>query len=1057
MENNKKKDQKKYRIGWKRSLIVTLVVALVVGTYSFADSGTTASAAEYVKIKEINNYDDGVNSRGVADTYLAYSMLLDNGNAVVFNAPSDMEVFSGNYKKFERYINSNSPDGYTYSYIDNVGDYYQKKAQWNTNFDKVFTQAEDFATITYGDVSNGRLATFILGRDGFVYAMGYGLNGELGLGYKQSKTVPTEVVDPETGDPLEGVKKIYYLSRNSVLLVTDSSVYLVGKAFGLDTRTKAMPIKLDSIFPTFTSANDFKMTYLEGIKFAWNASTLLNGMSTSYRYFDASRKVFTIKGKQYALSNLVEQNNHIEYPFEADRPSLIELPSDFDYTKMKRTVVQPNGGGSADYNLSTGNFMLEQGTLYRWGSPISTFGSYAGGKDYDPTKVQINTGVTSYSPTVKGDVFVLKSNGYLYVRGPSPMTGVVGGTVDNFIRVTGPSNEVKDVAEVAASGVYVFARKNDGTVIAWASPTTFATLKNKYLGFITVPQYGDGRSLVLGVSEAGDLYNLNNAFESQISGISNIAPPNYIAPSTKPSTPVLSTVSQDKFDQFTLGIDYGTDTGLAVKEYQIGSGAWTAYTGEFVVRETGTLNVKARSADSKGNVSDEGSLQLVSNPIVISVGDPNVTKVSANEFKISAQATGTVKTQVRVDGAAWQDHNVANNLLLAPGSHTIDVRLMNSKDQELVSKSFTVSADSPAPVVIPKPTVSQVGLNSTFGLDLDVQYDTSAGEAQYSVDGGAWTATTGTISVSNEVHTVRVKVVATDRTESEVVNFVTTKIDPKVEIVNDTLKIDMGVTAPSLKVYYRDNVNGVWTEYTGPVTYPPGTYTFDVEVRQDASGNVVYSGGPFTLVVPDPNTGNPGDGGTTPTPDPGTGTTIGDEDVDFTVNSGGLSSRFEGADLSTIIIDNTNPYQSINSVSRALLEDSRGNGKGYQYSLDVTDFVSDPMQDNSTNSQNLVVSIPANSLSVDVLNSKTLNGPPAELSNVGKHVFTGTGPEMLATANSFEGMGYYEIPLNFTLSVPDRVKITSSGSGSKFIPGESTGLMAGIYKSKFTFTLSSGI
>ncbi|MGN7309051.1 hypothetical protein ACTHQ2_24215, partial [Bacillus subtilis] len=198
-------------------------------------------------------------------------------------------------------------------------------------------------------------------------------------------------------------------------------------------------------------------------------------------------------------------------------------------------------------------------------------------------------------------------------------------------------------------------------------------------------------------------------------------------------------------------------------------------------------------------------------------------------------------------------------------------------------------------------------------------------------------------------------------------------------------------------------------------------------------------------------------GGTTPTPDPGTGTPVGQEDVDFTVNSGGLSANFEGADLSTIIIDSTKPYQSINSVSRVLIEDSRGNGEGFQYSIDVSDFVSESMQDNSTNTQSLVVSIPANSLAVEVLNTKTLNGPAAELSNVGKHTFTGNGPEMLAIAKAFEGMGYNEIQLNFTLSVPDRVYFVSSGSGSKFVPGESSGLMAGTYKAQVRTTLTSGI
>ncbi|MEK4529854.1 RCC1 domain-containing protein [Paenibacillus sp. FSL H8-0104] len=1056
MDNTETKDRKKYtiRVGWKRSLIVTLVIALLVGTYSFADFGPKAQAAEYVKVDSVTPYTDAYSGPTVG-----YSFNMNDG--------SYFQVSSWNF-----YIGTSFPAGVKKAkalsgpnniYLTDTGELWSGSPAV-----KVLDNVKDFEVMAE-NAQSLYTSYFALMNDGTVLAWGKGTSGQLGIGYKQDKTVPTEVIDPETGDPMEGVKKIISSASDNLLLIKDGSVYMVGNIFLNTTSfTTAAPVKMNAKFPAFTTADQFEMKAVE------NRTALREGNHFYGNSFggsqEASRRVFVINGKSYSLTNFFAYDKRdIYYGWGETYHSqgLIELPADIKVENLvKMGAYSFQSYSKNDLNVSTGYLNLDQGKLEYWGTTFASWGKLPA--NFSSTRMQIATGVEKVQGTGLGTIMFRKSNGNLYVSGTNYER--LSGTSDTLpaipIRVTGPENQIKNIKDFGIkvstssySDKSVYALQEDGTMLTWNQDGAVTTLPDKYLSMYTMRQNEEGLTEILAIREDGALGRFDR-YSTKFVPYTNspvVYPADYVVPVTKPETPVLTTTSQDKFDQFSVSINYGTSADLTVKEYQINSKGWTPYTGEFVVTDTGSVRILARSADSKGNISDEGVLQIVSNPIVIDSGEPNVTKVSANEFKVSAKATGAVKTQVRVDGAAWQNHNVANSLLLDPGSHTIDVRLLNAKDEELINKSFTVTADDPTPVIIAKPIVTQTGLNSTYGLNLDVQFDSAAGEAQYSVDGGTWTATTGTISVLNGVHTVRVKVVAIDGKESEVVDFVTTKVDPKVEFDNGDFKIDIGVIAPTLKNYYKDNVNGVWTEYTGPVTYPPGTYTFDVEIREDASGDVVYVGGPFTLVVPDPNTGNPGNGGTTPTPNPGTGTPVGQEDVDFTVNSGGLSAKFEGADLSTIIIDSTNPYQSINSVSRVLIEDSRGNGKGYQYSMDVTDFVSESMQDNSTNTQGLVVSIPANALSVDVLNTKTINGPAAELSNVGKHVFTGTGPEMLATAKAFEGMGYNEIPLNFTLSVPDRVKIVSSGTGSKFVPGESTGLMAGIYKSRFTITLSSGI
>ncbi|MGP3788567.1 hypothetical protein [Paenibacillus sp. 1A_MP2] len=1051
MDNTEKKDRKKntIRVGWKRSLIVTVVVALLVGTYSFTDFGPNAQAAEYSRIIGMENYDEG-NGQSTAGKSFS-SLELEGGRRVGVSGSNSSQPLQGDYLKVRRYSEPFSISKPKHLYITPNNDLYYQEDIGTPK--KMASGVKDFQGYNYYTGTSFD-SFFALKLDETVEAWGRGTNGQLGIGYSQDKTVATKVVDPaDSTEDLKGIKKMISLStitrKSAILLVGDGKVYLIGTAFGKDSLAKAIPIDVTSIFPAFSTADEFDMFRINGED---NSS-------------EQVMRVFVVKGKQYTLRDLTKYNAEVANTYETETATFYPVPEGIDarnIIKISNQVTNPHNSRYSE-NRYILIHLSESKVLTIWGSPIEQYSdAYKfisdGSATFKSTPEQVATGVDYFSATGSGHIYFVKGGNLFYLgTNQGNNSGLTGGPFLTPIKIVGPANELTDLKKFYTTNQGNYYLKKDGTLLGWTTQGAIFVHKRKYIDLI--PYRDSPNALtVIGLGEDFGLYRMWSTSESTGSPIATgVAPKDYVAPIVKPETPILTTTSQDKFDQFTVNVNYGTSTDLNVKEYRINGGAWTPYTDEFVITDTGAVRILARSADSKGKISDEGVLQIVSNPIVISAGEPNVSKVSANEFKVSAQATGAVRTQVRVDGAAWQLHNVVNNLLLDPGPHTIDVRLINTKDEELINKSFTVSADDPTPVIIAKPIVTQTGLNSKYGLNLDVQFDSAVGEAQYSVDGGTWTATTGTISVLNGVHTVRVKVVATDGKESEVVDYVTTKVDPKVEFDNGDFKIDIGVIAPTLKTYYKDNVNGVWTEYTGPVTYPPGTYTFDVEIWEDASGDVVYVGGPFTIVVTDPNAGNPGNGGTTPTPNPGTGTPVGQEDVDFTVNSGGLSAKFEGADLSTIIIDSTKPHQSINSVSRALIEDSRGNGKGYQYSMDVTDFISEPMQDNSTNSQDLVVSIPANALSVEVLNTKTLNGPAAELSNIGKHVFSGSGPEMLATARPFEGMGYNEIPLNFTLGVPDRVKIVSSGSGSKFVPGQSTGLMAGTYKAKVVSTLTSGI
>lgn len=112
LEINQKKH--KVRIGWKRSLIGTLVAALLVGTYSFAELEPKAQAAEYSKIVSVEPYvSDGPN--------LSYEFKLDDGRSLhlITTRPEEVTVFNSGMKKVRNYVGGKS------IYITQSGELYQ--------------------------------------------------------------------------------------------------------------------------------------------------------------------------------------------------------------------------------------------------------------------------------------------------------------------------------------------------------------------------------------------------------------------------------------------------------------------------------------------------------------------------------------------------------------------------------------------------------------------------------------------------------------------------------------------------------------------------------------------------------------------------------------------------------------------------------------------------------------------------------------------------------------------------------------------------------------------
>lgn len=322
---------------------------------------------------------------------------------------------------------------------------------------------------------------------------------------------------------------------------------------------------------------------------------------------------------------------------------------------------------------------------------------------------------------------------------------------------------------------------------------------------------------------------------------------------------------------------------------------------------------------------------------------------------------------------------------------------------------------------------------------------------EYSLDGGnTWTEYTAPFDAMDGKPTI-IKI--TDNTNGTVILEKEYSI-PKSTIdlvisrnAEDKVVIDFSkLPSGDYKEEYSLDRGTTWTEYTQPFD-GTGNSPITIRITDNTNRTVLIEKQTTIPKSANDNDNNNGSGDVTP---------IGEEDVNLTINSGGFTSEFNSFVLDTIEISTTNQYQVINSVTDAVIEDSRGTGEGWNYSIKVTDFISDPVVDSSISSNDLIVKIPNSSLSVNITDTTAVVGSQDNLGKLGNHIFN-ESPIVIAQARQFQGMGVYKLPMAFELKVPDKVDIVSSGEGSSYVPGEKTGLRVGTYRSIFTFTLTSGI
>jgi fibronectin type 3 domain-containing protein len=318
---------------------------------------------------------------------------------------------------------------------------------------------------------------------------------------------------------------------------------------------------------------------------------------------------------------------------------------------------------------------------------------------------------------------------------------------------------------------------------------------------------------------------LGNITDSSTIVVSNIDKTPPIAPafSANPTTQTSGNVN--------VTITYPVDA--SVKEYKIGTGAWTAYTTAIVLTANNT--VFARCADAVGNISAVTSIVvsniyltalpvLTANPSTPTKGNVSVTitypvNTTARQYKIGAAGTWTVYTTAVVLSA--------NNTVYARCSDAVGN--ISGTSSLLVSNIDKTPPAAPTIAATPSaPTIGSVTVTVTYPVDATIK--------EYKIGFGAWTAYTAPIvlTANNNVD-ARCKDAAGNlsvTTSAVITNIAEAPGVPvglkAVSASYNSIKANWNTVAGATKYYiYRsDSLNGTYTY----VTSTTRTYTTDTSL-----------------------------------------------------------------------------------------------------------------------------------------------------------------------------------------------------------------------------------
>lgn len=1080
----------KEKISWKKYLALSLVLALLIPGVILS-GGKTAKGANLNVITKVENayhfYSKPYSSSTFANMITRITLkdgaqytLDDNLTGNSRYLPPGAKDLAAQSGLIDRYTDVFAADGYVYT--DST---LTVKA-----IDKKFKQVE---------VGTSSSSYYGIGEDGFTWAWGDGMQGQLGTGTKENRSTPLEVVDPATDDPITGVKKIIKSPDKGVILLTDNKAYLVGTGFTLSSLESLRPLELVE-FPSFNSPQNVNTFFLgtseAGSRF--NEQPYSGGSTYNYGF---RRYVLQVDGVNYVSHSLDEKmRDYSDTSVALSSMKRLNLDPEKISLYLSKTASTGTTGFVGTY--------LNNGDLYTWENYGGLIRSWQPSLTSDPT----DSNMFKIDSGVKKAVYSIKSNTYLYMK-DNKLYGIGSNTENSLgtygslstpLRIRGTDDSLASVVDIAVTNespysytTNKFLAINDKGELYHSAYSRWEKATNKYgtkfIGFIQKPTVGffdmvpayvideTGRLFKIGV------YNQLTLTLSEVQNVSGIAPEGYVQP-VDIEQPSISIQGSDDLLNNIVEITYGSDPIITTKEYSLDAGTtWLPYTAPITLSGKMDYEIQARAGDESNNVSEIVTFNVSNDPIVLTPGYPQLViekdpVTGIHELQVESGVTDQrVKVKVALDGVTFQDYS--NAIELSEGVYAIEARLLNPSDVIIgsASQSYEVKPDTSE---LDAPAISQQTITDSFKLPIAFNYNNTQGTLEYRISGGEWIAYNqdDIVEVDNKVLTIEAKIVDGNGGESNITSYTTTPLTPEVKPLSNgdmEISVIMFPNPSDLLVTYSID-GGEYENYTGPVSgITPGNHAIEVKITNNTSGaehssnhNVTFvdpsetnppgNGGDDGGTTPPGNGGGDGDGGTTPPGNGGgtlpgdIGTPVGNEDVNLTINSGGFSSQFNGLALDTIEVSTTNQYQVLNSVTNAVIEDSRGTGEGWHYSVKITDFISDPVIDTSINSTDLVVKIPSTALSVDVTDSQAMIGAADNIALKGTYVFD-ANPVVIARAQILQGMGQYKLPMDFTMRVPDKVDVVSSGPGSTYVPGQKTGLRVGTYRSVFTFTLTSGI
>ncbi len=286
----------------------------------------------------------------------------------------------------------------------------------------------------------------------------------------------------------------------------------------------------------------------------------------------------------------------------------------------------------------------------------------------------------------------------------------------------------------------------------------------------------------------------------------------------------------------------GLETGAAW-QYQVDDGAWTAGTGTSFTATAGSHTYAVRQTDVAGNNSAASAAITVNLDtaaaapalaLATDTGTSNSDGITNNDtINVTGLETGA-GWQYQVDGGAWTA-GTGTSFTATAGTHTYAVRQTDvAGNNSAASAAITVNLDNTPPNAPTIALATDTGTSNSDGITNNDTINVTGLETgaawQYQVDGGAWTAGTGTsFTATAGSHTYAVR---------------QTDLAGNTGPESGSLSVNYDTVAPTCLI--SDDTAGT---ADGPVTF---TFTFseavtgftadDVTVTNGAKGTLTHVG-----------------------------------------------------------------------------------------------------------------------------------------------------------------------------------------------------------------------